>query len=77
MGMTADLTIAAENGLTDQGRLHALLSSFLVTFGAGLATLLFVTLLIISLPLLLAASVTHDPRSRRRRGWQELQPVEA
>ncbi|MCQ8186041.1 hypothetical protein NOG11_11640 [Parvularcula sp. BGMRC 0090] len=76
--MTADLTIVPDNHLAvHQGRLQAFLSSFVVTFGAGLATLLFVTLLIISLPLLLAASVTYDPKTRRRKGWQELQPVEA
>jgi hypothetical protein len=76
--MTADLTIAAQGSLNDRGRrLHAFLSSLLAVCGAGLAAAAFISALVISLPLMVAASVTYNPATRRRRGWQELEPVEA
>lgn len=57
-------------------RFQAFLSSLAVTLGALLAALVFAAALVVSLPLMLAASATAYP-ARRRRGWQELEPVEA
>lgn len=74
--MTADLTTTGSS-LAHGERFQAFTSSFVVTVGAGLAALAFVAALLVSLPLMIAASVTLDRSSQRRRGWHELEPVSA
>jgi hypothetical protein len=75
--MTADLTILEQSTLAERGRLQAFCSSLLALLGAGVAVVAFLGALVVGLPLMIAASLTYDPRRSGRRGWQELQPVEA
>lgn len=77
MGMALQLATAAPTGVINvRPRILAFLSSILVTGGAILAALVALTALVVLFPLMLAASVTVRPRSTRR-GWTELEPVEA
>ena len=74
--MNAQLTTS--NASLAQGeRFQAFTSSFVVTVGAGVAALAFVTALLVSLPLMLAASATFVSGKQRRRGWHELEPSSA
>lgn len=72
MRMTADLT-TSNAGLAHSERFQAFASSFVVTVGAGVAALAFVAALLVSLPLMLAASATFDRSGQKRRGWRELE----
>ncbi|GGY54884.1 hypothetical protein [Parvularcula lutaonensis] len=75
--MIADITRREGSALAHRQRLQAFFSSLVVSLGAFLAALAFVTAVVVSLPLMIAASATYQPSSRKRRGWQELEPVEA
>lgn len=78
MKMTADITTVGPGGpLARQLRLQAFLSSLVVMIGAFLAAFLALAALVVTLPLMLAASATMQPRRQGRRGWQELEPREA
>lgn len=76
--MTANAAIPVSHpALARSERVQAAASSLVVTSGAVLAALAFVAALVVSLPLMLAASATLRPSSGKRRGWRELEPVEA
>ncbi|NNU16602.1 hypothetical protein HK107_09745 [Parvularcula sp. ZS-1/3] len=78
MRMTAHAAIpVSQPALARRERVQAAASSLVVTSGAVLAALAFVAALLVSLPLMLAASATLHPTVGKRRGWRELEPVEA
>jgi hypothetical protein len=58
-------------------RLQALASSLVLMIGAGAVLLLSLAALVVSLPLMLAASLTFDRQRHGRRGWQELETAPA
>ncbi|MEE4211322.1 MAG: hypothetical protein V2I43_18890 [Parvularcula sp.] len=78
--MVADLTTLQQRPATDVAhpRFHAVLSSLMLALSACLAAALFVTAILITFPLMLAAIATVRLRgSQARPGWHELELVEA
>ncbi|MEM9810372.1 MAG: hypothetical protein AAF788_04020 [Pseudomonadota bacterium] len=73
--MAADIThTELERPVPGPFRTQAIVSSVVFTTGAFLAAAVFLAALLVSLPLMLAASLTLDAERRSgRRGWQELE----
>lgn len=75
--MDGELTTAhGPQALETSPKVHAFLGSILVAIGAALAAVVAIAALVVAFPLMLAASATVRGR-RLRRGWTELEPVEA
>ncbi|MEM1410449.1 MAG: hypothetical protein AAGG79_06870 [Pseudomonadota bacterium] len=77
--MTGDLYISSSAAAPDavrRPRLQAVLSSIVVTASAAAAALMAMAMLVVAFPLMLAASATVQAKDKRR-GWTELEPVEA
>ncbi|MEM1380181.1 MAG: hypothetical protein AAGH41_06105 [Pseudomonadota bacterium] len=75
--MTAELSTKGNVlALFERTRMQAFLSTFVVALGATIAALLAVGAMIVAFPLMLAASTTVRA-SGTRRGWKELEPIEA
>jgi hypothetical protein len=78
--MVADITTLQQRpaAALSHPRFQALVSSVMLALSACLAAALFVTAILVTFPLMLAATLTVQLRgSAARPGWHELEPVEA